>query len=504
MSQESPIADPKATGNSVYPVTPNLKGETAANESGHWGKQISRNLAALTVARGVSTGLKLVLMAYLTRSLEPSAYGILGFGTALLAYFLVITRLGFNIVGTRDVARDSRRISELASTITSVKLFLSIGAYGLFAALVLLLPKGGLFKSVLLVQGLWLFAEAASLEWAYQGVERMGILAVRIVAVSVLHLGTVLVLVHRPEDVILAAAAQVGALIILNAWLIVSFVKRFGALRIRIDLRAWRALLPSALPIAASALMAGVFYNIDQVMLGLMRTEAEVGLYSAGVRALTAATMPSMIMVQSFFPALSNAVGSIEDMRERAGALASMMIPVGIPLATVGALLARPLLLFIAGEEFVPGADAFALLMVNVGMIYLNMTFGHPLLAWNRERAYMIVIGVAAVLAIIFNVILVPRFGIVGAASATLGAQILVFVGVAAIHIRIVRQLYIGIIVRTMCATLLGVVLPIVVMTRVHAPLLITLFVAGLAYGASALLFNLVRPTFLNRLLDRS
>ena len=137
-------------------------------------------------------------------------------------------------------------------------------------------------------------------------------------------------------------------------------------------------------------------------------------------------------------------------------------------------------------------------------MIYLNMTFGHPLLAWNRERAYMIVIGVAAALDIVFNVILVPKFGIVGAASTTLGAQILVFVGVAAVHFRIVRQLYIGIIVRTICATLLGVALPIVVMTRIHAPLLITLLVASLAYGASALLFKLVRPTFLNSLLDRS
>ena len=504
MSEETPIPDREVTGNFARPISPPPRGETPENELEHWGKRISRNLAALTAARGVSAVLKLFLVAYLTRALEPGAYGILGFGTALLSYFLLITRLGFDWVGTRDVARNPRRISELASTITSVKLFLSIAAYCLYAALVLLLPKGGLFKSVLLVQGLALFADAASLEWAYQGVERMGILAVRIVAISVLHVGTVFVLVHRPEDIVFAAAAQVGVLFILNAWLIFSFIRSFGPLRIRIDLRAWRALLPSALPIAASALMAGVFYNIDQVMLGLMRSEAEVGLYSASVRALIATLMPSLIIVQSFFPALSNALGNLEDMRERAHAFAAMMIPVGIPLATVGALLARPLLLFIAGEEFVPGAEAFALLMVNAGMIYLNMTFGHPLLAWNREKAYMIVIGVGAVLDIAFNFLLVPRYGIIGAASTTLGAQILLFVGLAAVHIRIVRQAYIGIFVRTACATLLGVVLPILVLAQVHVPLLVTLLVAGLSYGVSARLFKLVRPTFLNSLLGRS
>ena len=142
--------------------------------------------------------------------------------------------------------------------------------------------------------------------------------------------------------------------------------------------------------------------------------------------------------------------------------------------------------------------------MVNAGLIYINMTFGHPLLAWNREKAYMIVVGAAAVLDVLLNFLLVPRYGMIGAASATSVAQLLVFFGLAAAHIRIVRQVYIGTFVRTACATLLGVVIPILVLTRANAPLLITLLLVALAYGTFAWLFKLVGPTSLNSLLGRS
>ena len=488
----------------ALPSGPRLPDPPDTSEGGHWRRRTSRNLAALGVARGTATVLALVLTAYLTRTLGPSAYGILGFGTALLSYFLLFTRLGFDVVGIRDVARTPQRAAELTGVITSIQFLLSGVAYVLFVAIVLLLPKSGLFKLVLLIQGLALFAQAFSMEWVYQGIERMGVLATRIVAIAVLHLVTVLVLVHSPEDVALAAAAQVGALLLLNGWLVLRFVRDFGRLRLRVNISAWRAMLPSALSIAASTFMIGIFYNVDQVMLGFFRSEAEIGLYAASVRALTAALIPATVIAQAFFPALSNAKGDHEIMRERARSFAATMLPVGLPLAVAAALLARPLIVLFAGASYAPAAGAFTLLMANAGLVYVNMTFGRPVLAWDREKTYMIIVGGGALLDIVLNLLLIPAYGIVGAASTTVMAQLVVFIGLAVVHIRIVRQAYLSILGRTAAATLLGVVMPILLLERADTPLLLILLTIAGTYGLTAWLFRLVPIATLRRLFTHS
>src|SRR5690606_20235583 len=98
-------------------------------------------------------------------------------------------------------------------------------------------------KTVLAVQGLALFTTALSLEWVYLGVERMGVLAVRNVVAALLHVGGVLLFVHRPDDVVWAAAAQVGAVLVGNGWILLTFVRDFGRLRLRVAPAVWWRLL---------------------------------------------------------------------------------------------------------------------------------------------------------------------------------------------------------------------------------------------------------------------
>ncbi|NNF58367.1 MAG: flippase [Rhodothermaceae bacterium] len=504
MSDEVSIRGQRGADSGDQPLAGSAQEGLPAPKPERWKERISRNLIALTVARGVTTVFTLLLTAYLTRTLEPQAYGILGFGTALLSYFLLFTRLGFDVVGVREVARAPERVIELTGTITGIQFILSVTAYVLYAMVVLLLPKSGLFKLVLLVQGLALFAQAISMEWVYQGVERMGVLAVRSVAIAVLHLAAVLFFVHSPEDVLLAAAAQVGALLLLNGWLVFTLVRNFGRFRLHWNLQAWRALLPSALPIAASTFMIGVFYNLDLVMLGVFRGEAEVGLYTASVRALTAVLIPAIVIAQAFFPALSHVHEQLPLMRERARRFAALMLPVGLPLATATALLAHPLIVLFAGDVYAPAASAFALLMVNAGVVYVNMTLGQPILAWNREKAYMAILGGGALLDVVLNLFLIPRYGIVGAASTTVLAQGMVGAGLAIVHIRLVHQAYLGLLARTAVATALGVVVPIVLLQRVDAPLLLILLAIAGSYSLAAWLFRLLPMATLRRLLARS
>src|SRR5690606_333160 len=261
---------------------------------------------------------------------------------------------------------------------------------------------------------------------------------------------------------------------------------------------------PPALPIAASTFMIAVYYNLDQVMLGLLRSEAEVGLYAAGARALTAALMPAMVLIQAFFPTLSGAWGDLEATRARMRVFASAMIPIGIPLGVAAALLARPLLVLFAGEAFAPGAPAFAILMANASLVYLNVLFGQPLLAWDRQRTYMLAVGSGAAANVVLNFLLIPSHGMVGAAAATIAAEGAVFAWMATAHVRLVGQAYLGVLARTALATALGVVLPLLWTGALGAPLALRLVAAAAGYGACAAALKLVPLTTLRSIRDRT
>ncbi len=425
-----------------------------------WRTRTNNNLAALGISKGIAAVVALVVTAYLTRTLGPHAFGILGFGTALLSYFVLFVRLGFPVLATREIARDPSNANALAGQFLGMQLVLACVGLFVYTIIVLSIPKPAPFQAVLLIQGIGLIAHATSLEWLFLGLDRTWELASRNIASSFLHLGPILLLVHSPDDVTLAAAASVASLVMGSGWLLLAAIRAFGRLTPRMDGATWKAHLKPALPIAASTFLIAIYYNLDQVMLGFMRSETEVGWYAAGYKGVTAALIPAIVIAQSYFPSLSVVRENSEATRERMIAYARAMLLVGIPLAVGATMFARPILVLFAGAEFEPASGAFLLLMVNVGVVYLNMIYGQPLLAWDRQAVYMYMVGGGAVMNIILNILLIPPMGIHGAALATLSSEAAVLIGIGYQHRRITQSLYGGLVFRTMVASAFGVALP--------------------------------------------
>ena len=460
-----------------------------------WKARTRTNLLALGISKGVAGLVSVVVVAYLARALGPSAYGILGFGVALRSYFILFVRLGIPPLATREIARAPGQAMNLAGQFLGMQLTLAFIGFVAYALLVLALPKPTVFKTVLLIQGIGLFAHGTSLEWLFLGLQKTWELAARNSAASLLHLAAVLVFVHNPEDVALAATASVAGLLVGSGWLITASYRQFGLPRVRIDLETWKTHLKPALPIAASTFLIAVYYNLDLVMLGLIRSEAEVGWYTAGYKGFTAALIPAMVIAHSFFPALSVSKDSLIAKRERMRSYARAMLLVGLPIAAGASILGRPLLALYAGAEFEPATFAFMLIMVNVGFVYLNMILGHPLIAWDKQATYMYVVGSGAVLNVVLNIVLIPPHGINGAAIATVTTEAIVLLGLAYQHYRITHQLYGELLVRTFVAVIVGIITPASFYHLGILPFWFVLILLPITYGVAAKVLKLIPPT---------
>ncbi|HEX9952119.1 MAG TPA: oligosaccharide flippase family protein [Rubricoccaceae bacterium] len=399
-------------------------------------RRIAANAGALAASQSVALALNFVTWAYLARTLEPSQYGILGFGMALLAYFTVVVQLGFDAVVMREGARAPERLPRLAGELTALRLVLCVAAFALYAAVVFALPRPPEFRLALLALGLNLVVLATRLNWAFQAVEEMRPVAVRDSVVAVLNAVAVFALVRRPEQVVMAAVLTAGVPLLGNGWLWTAYRRRFGALRLVFDRVAWGALLRPALPLAASALLIEVYVRMDQVMLEFLYSTETVGLYSAAARFTSLAQLPANVAFGAFFPAVAAVLGSADLMRERGRQLARVLLPIGLVIAAAGPWLAHDALVFVYGEAYAPAAAALGWLLVNTGVIHFNMAIGIPLMAWDLQKPYMWAVLGGAIVNVALNILLIPPFGMVGSAAATLAAQSTVLVLIARLYRR--------------------------------------------------------------------
>ncbi len=463
------------------------------------GHQILKNVGALTAARGVTAVATFVTTVYLARVLEPAGYGILNWGLAFLAYFTFAADLGMGVYAMREVARSEEQARRLPGHVLFLRFSGALVTFAVFLGVVWLLEEEPLFKLTVAVLGLSLFAHAVELGWVYHGLQRLSVVAVRNVIASAVTLAGVFVLVQRPEQVVLGAAVMVAAIALPNLWLLVTYAREFGRPRFTFDRRLWWAMLVPALPIAASHLLTTINTNLDQVMLGLLRTETEVGWYAAAYRVVTAATIPWQIAFQAFVPSLASAVGDPAAMRARAHPFVTALYALGLPIAVGGFLLA-PDIVTVFGAEYAPASLPLGILMGSLGLMYARVAYGGCLLAWDRQRIYTGVLALGAVLNIVLNLTLIPRYGIGGAAVATLASEAVVTVGSGAVHYSMVRELCLGALGRTVVATALGVALPLLAAQALGVPPLLAAGAAVAGYAVAALALRVVEPSVLRNL----
>lgn len=462
-------------------------------------RRIIKNFGSLAVAKVVTMATGLVTSIYLARGLGAESYGVLGFGNALLTFFTLIVSQGFDVFGTREIARDHDKVQDLANNVLTMRLFLAVLGFGIYTVVITWIDKPTAFKAVLIVQGISLFASAISLDWVYQGVERMGVIATRQVLTSLLGLLTVFILVRKPEDVIWAAVASSGSLLLNALWMIVKYLQDFKVFKFKFNWLLCRKIIQDTLPITVSTFMITVYYSMDTVMLGFMRSEQEVGWYTAAYKFLNLAVVPLGIIVQAFLPTLSNAYGSQALMKQRATILAKILLIIGVPISATGVVFAQDFIELIYGNSYLQASTALTLLMANACLIYSNTVYGNPLVAWNQQKKQMYVILAGGATNIALNFLLIPEYGIEGAAIATLLSEAIVLIGQSFLHFQIVRQLYISIFIRVLIAAFISVSIVVLWNKVYYLSLALSLALIATFFIGLSLLLKIVDPDFLRK-----
>jgi len=159
-------------------------------------------------------------------------------------------------------------------------------------------------------------------------------------------------------------------------------------------------------------------------MLRYMRSEAEVGLYVASYRLMTIAMSFVAILGTVFFPLLSETTGQDQESERRyLGWLGQASLGLALPIATGGFILAEPLTRFALGLQYTGTAVLFRWLMLTIVAGPLASYFGAQLIPSAREKKYLYAVIGGAVVNVVLNLFLIPRYGAIAAAFTTAISQ---------------------------------------------------------------------------------
>ncbi|HVF39699.1 MAG TPA: flippase [Gemmatimonadaceae bacterium] len=388
-----------------------------------------QNFLALGTSEVVARAAGFAATLILTRKLGVDGFGMLGFALAVTTYFGVAVTVGIGDIGAREVARDQASARQLAVDATVVRLMIALLGAAIIVVLGLTLSGSAVQLRVLLLTSLTLIPFALDTGWVFRGLSRNSVVGASLLVAQLLFLAGVAFLVQGPSDVVRVPLVQFGGELLAALFLmIILFRGGIPSASIAGGIKLFR----QSGFITVSRLLRSLIVTFDVMLLGLIATNRDVGLYSAAYRVCILVTTIAVATHVVFQPAISRAsLGTSRGLTEVFGRSISLTSAVVLPLVAGGMVLSAPLLTLLFGAEYAPGYRAFSILLLSIGLLALHGTAHNVFVALHRTRLEAIIFGAGAAVNIALNLVFTPRFGIVGAAGATLAAEAMILIASA-------------------------------------------------------------------------
>jgi O-antigen/teichoic acid export membrane protein len=379
-------------------------------------------------------GQKVLAFVYFT--IIARAVGVEGSGRYFVAVsfttiFSIFVDLGLSNVLVREVAKFPDRAQKLLSSVLGIKSILAV----LTAAAALITAKliGFPAETRLLISVAAFVMVLDSVHLVFYAVMR-GYQNLRYEAIGML-LGQVITITAGLTFILfrLPLVFLVVALVCGSSWNVLwsgfCLMRRYGVRpKLELDPATARFFWQVTVPFALAGIFARVYSYIDSVMLSRLVSEQAVGLYAAAYKMTFAFQFLPMAFAAAIYPAMS---GFYVSDRTKLGQLFAASIKyltaAVMPIAFGIFALAEPLVRLVFGREFSGAVMPLRILIFSLVFAFLYWPAGSLLNACDRQARNTAAMGITMGANVLLNLVLIPKFGAVGAAVSALVGNFLLF-----------------------------------------------------------------------------
>lgn len=392
--------------------------------------KILRNGAWVSSDRILRLGFSLIVGALMARYLTPNLYGAFNYASSFVALVSVFATLGLENIVIREIVKAPSRRDEILGTAFFLKLFGGLFVICVTGILILFVRPGDAMASGLVIlTGLAFIPQAIyTIDFYFQAELRskytviansIAFVTCSIAKLTFIYLGAsvyVFVALSSLETLI----GGIGIYI---------FYKRLG-----FNLSGWRfdrsvafGLLKDSWPLIFSGVAIMIYMRIDQVMVGNMLGNTSLGQYSAAVKISEVWYFLPLAIVASVYP-------KIVELKQRSEAeyhlrlqqLFNLMCLMGYVVGGIFCFASKDIIGFVFGKQYAMAKDILSVHIWTGLFIAIGVARGNWLISENRTRFQFMTTAMGAVINILLNIVLIKRYGGIGAAWATLISQAIV------------------------------------------------------------------------------
>jgi O-antigen/teichoic acid export membrane protein len=368
-------------------------------------------------------GVGLVVGVWIARYLGPEGYGLLSFAGSYVMLFSALALFGLEALVVRELVSDGDQRGTILGTTFLIRLASGGLAYLLAVVTIMVLRPGDSLALLLvaLLGSSLLFQSAEVIDLWFQSrvASRYAVMA-RIVA-FLLSSAAKLACVLAGASLTAVALATAAEALLLAGVLVVVYLRTAERLSTwQWDTIRFRALVRSAIPMVLSGVVLMIYLRIDQVMLGSLASESEVGFYAAAVRISEVWYFVPAAIVSSLFPRIVQLRASDQvQFEQQLQRLYNLLAFLGYAVALPVTLLAPWLVQLLFGSAYQSSAPLLSVLIWAGLFANLTVARNAHFIALDWGRAQLWTASAGAIANVLLNLLLIPRYGAMGAAVAT-------------------------------------------------------------------------------------
>jgi O-antigen/teichoic acid export membrane protein len=387
-------------------------------------KKIAFNSASQIIGKTISTILGLVSVIIMLRTLGIERYGWYSTASYFLMFIGIMGDFGFAVMTNRFLSDPHLEKTKVFNTLITLR-FISALVFQIAAPLlVLLFPYRPEVKLATVILTFSFFASA--LNQVFTGSFQSQLKNYLPITAEVLSR---IALVVGTYYVAKEQHAFIWLMIVIT---LASFVYtallwyKHPPFSFKIDSRIARLVMKGMWPVALSVIFNAVYLQGDKVLLPLYVNDTDVGLYGSAYRIIDISTQIAALLMGIMLPLLT--VSWNKNLKQEfksfyqlsLNLLALFLFPTLVGLF----VLAKPLMNFIA-PNFILASELLRWLSFILFGVWLGMTYGHIMLAINKQKQSIFAFASTALLALAGYLILIPHYGVWAAAGVSIASECL-------------------------------------------------------------------------------
>ncbi len=345
-------------------------------------KSIKLNAIINSIKVAMSIIFPIITFPYASRVLGADNIGKVQFGASIIEYLSLIAALGISTYATREgaiIRNDKEKLQKFASQIFTINIITTAITYIIMVFMLLLPTKLENYRYLILIQSLSILFTTIGVDWIYNIYEDYAYITKKSIITHIISMALLFLFVRKSEDYYIYALISVIAGGSVN---IFNFIHAKKYCKLKLTKKPHiKEHIKSMFILFSNTLAIKIYVNSDVIILGMMTSDLNVGLYAVSVKvysiikqminAVTSATLPRMSLYAN---------ENKEKYNRLLETLIKSIITLIIPAIFGIIILSKQIVLLIGGGQYADAATSLQILSIalafsTIGNILINRNF---------------------------------------------------------------------------------------------------------------------------------